>query len=312
MTDRPSPSAALTAVLIGFFGLILFSIVTSLLSISGATLGYGAYILSVGVQGVLFAVPALVYYRKHPQHCASLRLNPVDPLCMVLIILSAVVGMLALNWVSIYWTMILDAMGLVTDTGNSAAPRTFGQLMWILVASAAAPAIFEEILFRGFLLPSMESIGKRKAVLISGGMFALMHGRIEALPAHLLLGTLLCLLVLRTDSLLSAVVYHVVYNASLMIMAYISLMGNPASLGGMPSVEASLQYLPVVILELGAWGWLTYEAMHRGMEKREAPTLPATRKPLPRLAMGLLIGTSVLLVAYELYSLILMIPGGLA
>lgn len=310
MSERPSPTAALSAFLIAMAGLFFFEGFLYLLKSLGVVMGNAVYLVSITFQGVIFAVPALVYYRRNPSYMPAMRLRRIDPLCAALIILAALVGVLALNWVTVYWTLILRSFGLVTSTGNDAAPRTIQQLWLMVAASAIAPALFEEVLFRGLLLPSMEPLGEKKAILISGAMFAMLHGRIEALPAHLMLGVMLALLVLRTDSLPSAMLYHVVYNAAIMFLAYMSAVSDPASLDALPTLSESVQAIPTVIGLMGVWLLLVYSAMQRGMKKQRDPLPEAEKRPLPKTALALLVASAVLLVLVEVRAVLNMLPGG--
>lgn len=310
MTERPSPVAALTAFFVALLGLIAYEGLFAMLYAYGMPYGETpVYVVSIAFQGAVFAVPALLYYRAKPDMQPALRLRRLDPLCAVLIVLSAIVGMLAFNWISTYWTLLLRGLGLATSTGNEAAPRTLRQLAWLLAASAVAPALCEEVLFRGFLLPSMEPLGNRRAILISGAMFALLHGRIEALPAHLLLGGMLAALVLRTDSLLSAMLYHAVYNAAIMVLAYVAVQVDPASLEAIPSPAEGLQNLPLAIGLLGLWAALVWAAMRRGEETRGSALPEAAQAPFPMAAQVMLATSAVLLIALEVRALLGMLPG---
>lgn len=310
MTDRPSPIAALGSVLLALVGMFIFNLLIGFLSARGAVFGNSIYAATLTFQGVVFAVPVLLYYHRFPEYTPALRIRGIDPLCAVLVVMAALVGMLALNWITVYWTLLLNSLGLVTNTGNSAAPRTPDQLVWMMASFAIAPALFEETLFRGFLLPSLEPVGSSRAVLICGCMFALMHGRIESLPAHLLLGSLLGLLVLRTDSLLAAILYHTVHNSAILLSAYSAATSNPAALEAIPSFAEALPHLPQAVALLGVWGLLGYTAMERGLKKQEDPLPAASKKPLSKAALGMLIGTAVLLVVMELRTLFSMLPGG--
>lgn len=179
----------------------------------------------------------------------------------------------------------------------------------MLLVAAVAPAFFEELLFRGFLLPALEPMGKRRAVLLSGVMFAMLHGRIEALPVHLLLGILLAALVLKTGSLFAAVLFHGAYNGILLLASYMLAQTNPASLDTMPTLAQSVQNLPLTISLLAVWGLLTYTAMQRGSKMKKNPLPSATRAPLTTSAKVLLVITFILLIAIEVVAFIGMLPG---
>lgn len=313
MTDRPSLTAALCAVLAAFAGLLVYNVLLRFLT--AYNLLYSAtavYLFSISFQGLVFAVPALLYYRREPGLWPAMRLRLPDPLCALLVLMAALVGVLALNWLSVYWSLLLRAIGLHTSTGNELAPRTGEQLGMMLLAVAIVPAVCEEVLFRGLLLPSLEIKGRRVAVLVSGVLFALMHARVEALPSHLLLGFVLGTLVLRTGSLPAAMLYHAAHNAIILFMAFWASQYDPASLDAFPTLGESLRSLPMVLALLGVWLLLLHTAMTRGAKRQPSPLPDAERRPFTRTAIGMLVGSGAALMLAEVVALIGMIPGGTA
>lgn len=310
MADRPSPTAGLAAFLLAVLGLTAFTFLYLALGHLGVRLGNYEFLYDIALQVIVFGMPVLLYYRHEVDMRPAMRLRRVDPLSVLLIILAAFAGMLALNWISIYWTVFLDSIGLVTSTGTETVPRTLPQLWLALITSALIPAIFEELLFRGLLLPSLEPLGKRRAILISGCFFALLHGSVEALPAHLPLGFMLAWLVLGSGSLCSAIIYHAAYNAVILVAAYISRSADSASAASLPTAGQCLDTIPIVALLLAAWLLLLRAGARR--QKRSDPgdpLLPADRKPLTRRGKQLLAVSCVLLVLYELLAFVLMLPG---
>ena len=84
---------------------------------------------------------------------------------------------------------------------------------WLFLGAALAPALFEEFLLRGVLLPSLRRVlSDRSALVISSSAFALMHMNIHQLPTTLVVGVLLGFLVIRTRSIWPAVCLHALHN----------------------------------------------------------------------------------------------------
>lgn len=280
--------AALAAFFIALFGILLFSVVTSLLDAYGLTFTMvSLYSVNLAFQCVFFLLPTAVYYRRHPGMLPALRWRRVDPLCAVWTLLAAVVGAYALNGVSVLWMELLTWLGLTVQDGTELIPQSSRQLYWLLVISAVVPAIVEEFLYRGLLLPAMEPMGVGKAVLISGMMFALIHRRVEALPAHLLMGCAISLLTLQTGSLPMAMLYHAVHNASIVINGYAATQ-TAASI----AVTALTGYLSgplATVLLLLVWLLLLHLAMRRGRQRRRHPLSPARKQKLSRVAFGMLV-----------------------
>jgi len=307
MTKRPSTFAALLAFLFAFLCLALSSLLTSLLVREGVSLGFFAYLHITVVQGVAFAVPVLLYYRCHAQIRPALRFRRMDPLCGALIVLAALLGVLPLNWVSLYWTLALKALGLTTSTGADIIPATARELWLSLAVLAVLPALFEEMLFRGLLLPSLEKLGLWRAALVSGMLFALPHARLEALPAHLLLGVLLAWLTLLTGTLFSAMLFHGVYNAAILLLGYFA--ASPMEKSALPTLAEAVEILPTMVLLLGVFLLISYAAMARGRNRAAGPLRAAPRLPLRVGERALLALSAMLLAGLEILTLFGMLQG---
>jgi membrane protease YdiL (CAAX protease family) len=86
--------------------------------------------------------------------------------------------------------------------------------VWSLVAIAIAPAVCEELLVRGIVLPSLRpAVGDVAAVVLSAVFFAAMHFDLYRFPFTLAVGLALGVLRLRTDSLWPPVIAHASLNA---------------------------------------------------------------------------------------------------
>jgi sodium transport system permease protein len=91
-----------------------------------------------------------------------------------------------------------------------------GHLPWWLpfLAFAVAPAICEELAFRGFLLSGFVRGGReRLAIVLSALAFGIMHMIPQQVFNAALLGLVLGLIAVRTRSLLPGIVFHLCYNS---------------------------------------------------------------------------------------------------
>jgi len=107
---------------------------------------------------------------------------------------------------------VIDAMSrLLIDS-----PRP---LALDLAVIALSPAICEELLFRGVLLSACrKTLSPTATVLVNGLLFGLFHFSIYRFVPTALLGAVLALVVLRSGSLLPAVLFHFVNNAAAVIL----------------------------------------------------------------------------------------------
>ncbi len=108
---------------------------------------------------------------------------------------------------------------------------------WQIIAlMALAPAVCEELAFRGFILSGLRRLGhKWTAIMISSLFFGLAHGILQQSISATLLGVVVGYIAVQSGSLLPAVAFHLVYNT----------LGLTV---GMVIPEAAMQQ-PV-------WGWI--------------------------------------------------------
>jgi membrane protease YdiL (CAAX protease family) len=91
------------------------------------------------------------------------------------------------------------------------------EVSWLAALSiiAVAPAILEELAFRGLILPSLaEHVGTWGAISASAVMFATLHLSLNRMPFLIVMGFLLGWLRVRSGSLLPPMAMHFVHNAS--------------------------------------------------------------------------------------------------
>jgi membrane protease YdiL (CAAX protease family) len=93
--------------------------------------------------------------------------------------------------------------------------------VFFLTAAVAAP-LFEEVLFRGFLLPSLTKyLPVGGAILLSSFIFAAAHLSLSEVLPLTLLGMILGLVYTRSRNLLSPMVLHSAWNSVTMLGLFI-------------------------------------------------------------------------------------------
>lgn len=93
------------------------------------------------------------------------------------------------------------------DFGDS----SFGNLVYLFLVAISAP-IMEEILFRGIVYKNSEPLGELFAVLLSGITFGMYHANGVQSLYTIMLGVFACLLVLKTESIIPAMILHFLLN----------------------------------------------------------------------------------------------------
>lgn len=106
-----------------------------------------------------------------------------------------------------------ELMEMIRGTGG-----LLPTLVLFLTMAILAPC-FEELLFRGTLLPWLQSrLGASWAIPVSALAFAAIHLQLLALPTLFTLGAVLGLAARRTGGLLAPIAVHAVWNGSVFLM----------------------------------------------------------------------------------------------
>jgi membrane protease YdiL (CAAX protease family) len=190
-------------------------------SLFGAKLGEQASMLATSLlyYPLLIGLPIFRYAWKRDGVTRSLRLNPLTPGMALVSALAALAGVMTALSVGSLWMLALEGMGArLTDQALPRAEST-GQLVALVAASCMLPGIFEELLFRGFILGAWERRGTKNALAVSTAMFAALHGSITGLPTQILLGFAIGYLVVNTDSLYAGMIYHTTHNFALVMLS---------------------------------------------------------------------------------------------
>lgn len=106
----------------------------------------------------------------------------------------------------------LESIGIPQSSVPSPVPTGAVSAILFFIVFSVIPAIMEELAFRGVVLGLLRKFGDGFAVLISAGLFGLMHGNLVQLPFAFIVGLVLGYLVVRTNSLLPAIIVHFANN----------------------------------------------------------------------------------------------------
>ena len=92
---------------------------------------------------------------------------------------------------------------------------------FFLLAVVLAP-LFEEILFRGILLPALaKRFGATASVVAVSVLFAGIHGHVPSLVPLFVLSAALCLAYIRTGSLATNIAMHAVFNGVTVTLLFV-------------------------------------------------------------------------------------------
>lgn len=108
--------------------------------------------------------------------------------------------------INTFWTKILGSIPTIPP------PATAARYAEGILCIGIVPAVAEELLCRGMVLGSIEKYGKKHAALFSAAAFSVLHNSLPSLVYTFLIGLTLAFIVFKTDSVISAMIFHFAIN----------------------------------------------------------------------------------------------------
>lgn len=174
-----------------------------------------AYYAALMLQEILlWGLPALLLRPRS----GAVQKKPCAGLCFAALPVG-LAAQAALTCVTARWISL-------TGAPQAAVLLPQNEVQWLLalLALAVVPALTEEAFFRGGLLTALwEAWGPGKALLWSTAVFALMHGSLAGLPAHVGIGALCGLCMLKCGRLWPGILLHMGYNAAALVLRNVSV-----------------------------------------------------------------------------------------
>src|SRR4030095_10357313 len=115
-------------------------------------------------------------------------------------------------------------------------------IIWLVIA--LAPAICEELLFRGFILSGFRTLGAAPAIGASALLFGVAHASIYRLLPTFFLGLLLGIVVWRTGSIFCSIIIHAINNG---LLATLTASPELARTIGLSDQAESLPWTPTLV-----------------------------------------------------------------
>lgn len=111
-------------------------------------------------------------------------------------------------------------MSETTSSALSFTDNIVTNIVLLLYVVVAAP-ILEEIMFRGLAMNLLAPVNRTFALIASSLFFGLMHANFNQIFNGFLLGMLLGYIALKSGSIISSMICHIVANANAMLLSYI-------------------------------------------------------------------------------------------
>jgi len=221
---------------------------------------------------LLIGLPVCLYAGKREGVPRAMRLNPLPPSMALVSALAALAGVMTALSLGSLWMLGLEGLGARLVDQSLPVAKDSNALVTMVLTFCMLPGVFEELLFRGFILGAWERRGTKYALVVSTMLFAGLHGSLVGLPTQIVLGFAIGYLVINTDSLYAGMIYHTVHNAVLVVLAQVQQQAATSgqtlyeSVGG----AAGVMLLALQTLVYGAvfWAILAVSGWYREKQGR--------------------------------------------
>ena len=211
--DKNTPSILETNMLFLFIALLLITL--------GAKAQYwNIYIGLLVTEYLIILLPVLAYLRFNDYSIKdALRLNKINLkhiLLTILIVLSSYPVAVFFNFIG------LTLLNKFTQVRANPIPIPSNPREYILcfLIIALTPGICEEVMFRGLIMSSYDSFGKKKAIIYSAILFGVFHFNAQNLLGPIYLGLLFGIIAYKTDSIYPTIIGHTVNNTIALTIGY--------------------------------------------------------------------------------------------
>ena len=177
----------------------IFVLLLSLSSILGGNFEWPIY-------AAAFIVPTLILLSLPREE--DYKISVFSPRSASLVgILGAFPIIFLIFTISLLTSLLMGAIGI-----EGIADNLSGNIFYVILVSAFAPAVFEEMLFRYLPARLLGGYSKKLTVVYSAILFALAHGNVFQIPYALVAGAMFMAVDIATGSILPSIAIHFLNN----------------------------------------------------------------------------------------------------
>lgn len=257
-----------SANLFGMILLILFSIAPMLLVPIFKILNIPRGLDIVVLQMVLLLVPTIIYFIITKQSVKEvLRLKKINLKSIFIIIIIGFLAQPITAFLSLITQFIFpNKVGMVISQLN-----TIPLILQIAIV-ALTPAILEEITMRGVVLSGYKNVDIKKAAIMTGLFFCMLHRDGNQSLYTFAFGVLFAYLVEITGSIFSSMICHFTINGSQLVLSYIVNKNINVGVRGEEVYSKSIHSMPYIQLVIQVVIWfiiaiICFEIVMRFMKK---------------------------------------------
>lgn len=140
------------------------------------------------------------------------------------------VGMIS-SVIYVIYSSVIEAQGFTIPAPDFTIPTETKYLVLFILYTCVIAPVFEEIIFRGFILKSMMKYGNLTAAIVSSIMFSMFHLNLVQFINPILMGIVFCFITIKSNSIKSSIIAHMFNNSLIMFTSVLGVFNNPAIQG---------------------------------------------------------------------------------
>ncbi len=172
---------------------------------------------------ILFPMFLILRYKELNSSVSKVLLfNKLDRNYMIALFFFGISICMIANILTYIFTMFMSVFGVELSNPSEIYSNSPLSIFLMIFTNSVIPAIFEEFLFRGVILGAFRRFGDFFAILISSILFSTMHNSLIQIPFSLIVGLALGFIVVKTTSLIPAILIHFGNNFISCLMEIVS------------------------------------------------------------------------------------------
>lgn len=125
------------------------------------------------------------------------------------------------------YSTIIKHYGIIIPEPDFSFPTQSTYLILFLMYACFIGPILEEIIFRGFILKSMQKYGNLTAIIVSSILFSMFHLNLVQFVNPVIMGIVLGFITIKSKSIVPSTIAHIFNNSIAFISVGISLLKMP-------------------------------------------------------------------------------------
>jgi len=176
-------------------------------------------ILAMIISQGLLLMPIVIFALNRKDIIFNIiRFNSIDIRTIISLIVLTYTLMPVMTFINMLSMLFVD--NKISSTIDSVVHNN--SMISALLCIAMLPAFVEEVLCRGVIYNVHRKVSIKKAVIINGLLFGLLHCNFNQFAYAFFMGIVFSLVVEATNSTLSTILMHFIVNANSMVLAYIA------------------------------------------------------------------------------------------